>query len=291
MNTKQFLFPITVFLKGIGQIMLQENPWTGLLFMAGVFCGSKVMGLAIVIAVITGTLTAKLFKYDKESINAGLYGFSAALVGVALVCFFQPSIIIWIAIIVGAAFATIIQHLFMVRKIPVFTFPFIIVTWLFLTLFYYFPALIQPQPLNTTIHANNYLALCSHGFGQVIFQDNIAAGILFIIGVLIGRPVAAIYGIISIALSTVISYWLKESVADIFLGLLGYNAVLCAITFAGNKLEDLLSSIIAVLLSVIIMIQMRHLNVPALTFPFVLSSWLTLITKTARQRIYLKLKQ
>jgi urea transporter len=97
-NSRQLLFPITVWLKGIGQIMLQENPWTGLLFMAGVFCGSKVMGLAIVIAVITGTLTARLFKYEETSINSGLYGFSAALVGVALVCFFQPTLIIWIAI-------------------------------------------------------------------------------------------------------------------------------------------------------------------------------------------------
>jgi urea transporter len=179
----------------------------------------------------------------------------------------------------------------MVRKIPVFTFPFILVTWLFLTLFHYFPALVQPQPLDTAIHANSYLALCSHGFGQVIFQDNIAAGILFIIGVLIGRPIAALFGIISIALSSILSFLLKVPTADIFLGLLGYNAVLCAITFAGNKWEDILLSLLAVSLSVMIMIQMRHLDIPALTFPFVLSSWLTLIIKTLRQSVALKLKQ
>jgi urea transporter len=232
-----------------------------------------------------------LLKYHQDEINNGLYGFSATLVGVALICFFKPGIIIWVAIVIGSALATILQHLFIVKKIPAFTFPFILVTWLLLYIFHYFPALTQPQPTSTGTYTNNYPALFSRGFGQVIFQDNIWAGILFIIGIFINRPIAAIYAIVGIALSSTIACQLKEPVNDIYLGLLSYNAVLCAITFAGNKAEDFLLGLISVILSVLIMIQMRYMNLPALTFPFVLATWLAIIIKMAKQTVQLKLKQ
>jgi urea transporter len=280
--TKQnlsFLDLINSFFKGIGQIMLQNNPWTGLLFMVGICFGSYLMGIAAIFAVITGTTTAMLLKYPNNEISDGLYGFSAALVGVALICFFQPTVAIWVAILIGSVLATVIQRLFIAKKIPAFTFPFILVTWLFLCLFHYFPSLVKPQLATNDAYINNYLTLFAHGFGQVIFQVNIWAGILFMIGIFISRPIAAIYAIVGIALSIMIAYQLKEPVNDIYLGLLSYNAVLCAITFAGKKREDLIRGLIAVILSVLIMIQMRDLNLPALTFPFVLATWLVLITK------------
>jgi hypothetical protein len=66
-------------LKGIGQIMLQENRWTGLLFLIGIFMGSWQCGVAVLLSTAAGTFTAMKLKYDKSQINAGLYGFSAAL--------------------------------------------------------------------------------------------------------------------------------------------------------------------------------------------------------------------
>jgi len=282
---QSFLAVPALFLKGIGQIMLQDNAWTGLFFLAGICCGSYLMGIAVILAVTTGTISAMLLKYSKDEINSGLYGFSAALVGVALIFFFQPTIIIWACIILGSVLATIIQHLFIIKKIPAFTFPFILVTWLFLAVAHYYPALIQTQTAVNNSYANSYLELFSHGFGQVIFQDNIWAGILFVVGVFINRPIAAIYAVVSIALSAAIACWLEEPISDIYLGLLSYNAVLCAITFAGKKAEDFMMGLTAVVLSVLIMIGMRYLNLPALTFPFVLATWLALIIKAIKQRV------
>lgn len=278
---------VILFFKGIGQIMLQNSFWTGLFFLAGICCGSLMMGLAAGIAVITGTFIAVMLKYPKDEINSGLYGFSAALVGVALICFFQSTTVIWLAILIGSALATIIQHFFMRKKIPAFTFPFILVIWLFLVMVHYYPSLIRLQPGATNTYANDYLTLFSHGFGQVIFQDNIWAGILFIIGVFISRPIAAVYAIVSIALSSMIAYQLKEPINDIYMGLLSYNAVLCAITFAGKKRKDFIMGLIAVVLSVLIMIQMRYLNLPALTFPFVLATWISLSIKAIPKRFNL----
>lgn len=281
MEDRQPHFPGTVspILNGIGQIMLQNNPWTGLFFLAGICFGSLTMGLAAIIAVTIGTLTAMLLKYDKEETRSGLYGFSAALVGVALCCFFQPTFIIWTAVIVGSALATILQHMFIVKKIPAFTFPFILVTWLFLLVFHFYPGLVQPQPASADIFPNNYLAFFSRGFGQVIFQSHIWAGLLFAVGIFISRPLAAVYAMGSIAVSGIIAYLMKVPVNDIYMGLLSYNAVLCAIAFTGRRSVDFLMALLAVVLSVFMMIAMRHSQLPALTFPFVLASWLVLVVK------------
>src|SRR6478736_2521344 len=137
----------TPYLKGVGQIMLQNNQWTGLLFLAGIFYDSIIMGVAAVLAVVTGTLTAKILKYDSDEINMGLYGFSATLVGVALTFYFKATPAIWITIVIGSALATIIQHFFIAKKIPVFTFPFIVITWICLyllnTIFHESPSVIH----------------------------------------------------------------------------------------------------------------------------------------------------
>lgn len=104
-------------LKGVGQIMLQENRWTGLLFLVGLFLGSWQCGVAAILATAAGTFIAMKLNYDKSQINAGLYGFSAALVGVALAFIFQATILIWALIILGGALAGIIQHFF-IQKNP-----------------------------------------------------------------------------------------------------------------------------------------------------------------------------
>src|SRR5690606_23809000 len=107
--------------------------WTGLFFLFGILLGSWQMGIGVLLAVATGSLTARLLNYDKEEIQSGLYGFSAALVGVAFICFYQPTPVVWIALVFGSALASVLQHLFIVKKIPAFTLPFILVTWLFLS--------------------------------------------------------------------------------------------------------------------------------------------------------------
>ena len=83
MLAQKFPFVI-ILLRGLGQIMLQENAATGVLFLIGIFYGSTTMGIAAILSVCCGTLTAKILGYDKSEIEKGLYGFSAALVGVAL---------------------------------------------------------------------------------------------------------------------------------------------------------------------------------------------------------------
>jgi len=90
-------------LRGMGQIMLQDNALTGLLFLLGILANSWQMFFAALLGLMSGTAATYFLKYDKKEIAHGLYGFNAALVGVGLLFFFQPSALLALVIIAGAA--------------------------------------------------------------------------------------------------------------------------------------------------------------------------------------------
>ena len=273
---EKLIYSMLIVLKGLGQIMLQENAVTGLLFLIGIFYGSFIMGAAALLAVVCGTTTALLLKYEKSEIDKGFYGFSAALVGVAAILFLKPVLISWIIIIIGSTLAAVLQHLFIKRKIPVFTLPFVLVIWLILFFANNFFTSILPEPsVGASITDNFTFAI--KGFGQVIFQDSLVSGLLFFIAVFISSPISALYGLAGAILSAVVAFKLSAPASDISLGLFSYNAVLCAIVFAGNQIKDGFWVLIAVLLSLSISFLMLKFNITQLTFPFVLASCITLL--------------
>lgn len=288
-------FPIVAeVLKGIGQIMLQENIYTGLFFTIGIFLGSISMGIAVLLATLVGTLTAKVLKYDQKETSMGLYGFSPALVGVALSFLFKSEIIIWIFIILGAAAAAILQHFFIKKKIPVFTFPFILVSWILVTVLHHFSNIPPSDAFISVPDLSNIDNFTSetNGFGEVIFQGDILAGILFFLGVYISSPIAALYGLVGSAISAALSFHVHEPINQISMGLFSFNAVLCAITFAGNRKIDGILVLISVVICVIINIALVNSNIAILqtaggpfTFPFVLATCLILPFKNRKDEI------
>ncbi|UKB82649.1 urea transporter [Chryseobacterium sp. MEBOG06] len=271
-------------LKGIGQIMLQENRWTGLLFLIGIFMGSWQCGVAVLLSTAAGTFTAMKLKYNQSEINAGLYGFSAALVGVALSFLFETTVLIWVLIILGGALAAIIQHFFIQKKIPVFTFPFIIISWVLVFALHHFTHIPPSAMLSSEVVPTKYddFLTCTNGFGEVIFQGGVLSGMIFFIAVFISSPVAALYGLAASILGAGLSQLNGEPVKEIHMGLFGFNAVLSAIVFSGVKKTDGLWVLIAVFLTIAIddfLVDNNLLSAVGgvFTFPFVAGTWITLL--------------
>ncbi|WP_313004059.1 urea transporter [Chryseobacterium gleum] len=280
-------------LKGIGQIMLQENRWTGLLFLIGIFMGSWQCGVAVLLSTAAGTFTATRLKYDQSEINAGLYGFSAALVGVALAFLFQTTVLIWILILLGGALAAVIQHFFIRKKIPVFTFPFIIITWVLVFALHHFTHIPPSAMLSSEVVPTEYddFLTCTNGFGEVIFQGGVLSGMIFFLAVFISSPIAALYGLVASILGAGLSQLNGEPIQEIHMGLFGFNAVLSAIVFSGVKKTDGLWVLIAVLITIAIddfLIDNHYLDIVGgvFTFPFVAGTWITLLI----QKVFLKAK-
>lgn len=260
------LLPL-IILRGLGQIMLQGNAATGLLFLAGISIGSPSMGLAALLAVCCGTGTALLLRFDKAEVAQGLYGFSAALVGVALVLFRGTAPVLWAAVAAGGALAALLQALFIRRKVPVFTLPFVLVTWLLLFLLPVPPeAASLPSPI---MPGGTLAAAVVHGFGQVIFQSNTASGLLFIVAVAAHSRISALYGMAAAVFAGLLALGLGRPEGDVELGLWSFNAVLCGIAVAGRKPRNILLFLSTVPVAVLLGMAMEKLPLPQLTFPFV----------------------
>lgn len=280
---------VSEVLKGVGQIMLQDSAWTGLLFLVGIFYDDLTMGIAAVLASCVGTITARLLHYDKTEVAIGLYGFSATLVGVALTFLFKAELIIWLLVVVGSALAATLQHFFISKRIPVFTFPFIVVTWILVFLLHQYTNIPPPAALIDTAMVGseiNDFTSSTNGFGEVIFQGSFFAGVIFMIAVFVSNPVAALYGLAGSILGAWIAAFYAEPITEIQIGLFSFNAVLCAITFAGPKRKDGILVLIACVFGVLIDIYMLKGNWSVLskaggvlTFPFVAAAWLTLPIK------------
>lgn len=66
-------------------------------------------------------------------------------------------------------------------------------------------------------------------------------------------------------------------------GLLGYNAVLCAIYWAGTSERSLRYAVVSVVLSVLIELLALYAGLIPLTAPFVLSVWVVWLWSRRRQ--------
>lgn len=267
---------------GIGQIMLQENAITGLLFLIGIFYNSVIMGITIFFATIIGTSTAKLLKYDVNNINKGLYGFNAALVGIAGIVFLKIKILSISILIIACVLSTILHNFFIKKKLPVYTLSFVTVTYSII----FFIKTFTPNLLilNEGISPANNLNFdyIFKGFGQVIFQENAVSGIVFFIAIFINSPIAAIYAITFSALSGLIAISLSIPLNLVNAGLFSYNALLCAIAFANSKLITIFWVLLASSFSLIFSLLMNQLQIIQLTFPFVLACFIVSTLKNRK---------
>ena len=267
---------------GIGQIMLQENAITGLLFLIGIFYNSVIMGITIFFATIIGTSTAKLLKYDVNNINKGLYGFNAALVGIAGIVFLKIKILSISILIIACVLSTILHNFFIKKKLPVYTLSFVTVTYSII----FFIKTFTPNLLilNEGISPANNLNFdyIFKGFGQVIFQENAVSGIVFFIAIFISSPIAAIYAITFSELSGLIAISLSIPLNLVNAGLFSYNALLCAIAFANRKLFTIFWVLLASSLSLIFSLLMNQLQIIQLTLPFVLACFIVSTLKNRK---------
>jgi len=277
--TRHRLIAIATF-KGIGQIMLQENFITGILFSIGILIGDFWMGVAVILASLVATLLATFLQYPTDAVLEGLYGFNAALVGAAALLFLKSDHwITWLIVILGAVLATLLFQFFRRQKLNVFTLPFILTTWMFLFLIH----TLFPELLVTTASKNlnsfNWIFVLIKGFGQVIFQDQLIPCIFFAIALGNATPKGAVYGIIASGFASLLAWLLDAPIDVIGSGIFGFNAVLCVLVFANKHLKNVSWALLSVLLALVIQYIFRYLKLPELTFPFVAASIITLEIK------------
>lgn len=269
--------------RGIGQIMLQGNGWTGLLFLLGLLMGNWQVAVGTLIGAAVGTLTAYALRFDAQGITNGLYGFSPALVGAAAVFFFGLNLPAVVLGVIGAAVAAWLQCTLAQRKVAAYTLPFVVVAWVVHVVGVYGLGLAgaaDVQPL-VDLPVGAWAALFN-GIGQVIFQGAPVAGVLFVIGLAMAGAVPAAAGVLGALIGILLAILTAQAQADIALGLFGYNSALAAITLAGQPARTAWAAVcwvvVAAVVAFILHLFFRQFTGMAmlggvLTLPFVVAVW------------------
>lgn len=63
---ERLLLLIDSLLRGIGQVMFQNNSYTGIIFLCGIFYNSVLFGFAALFGTFFSTITAYLLRVDKS---------------------------------------------------------------------------------------------------------------------------------------------------------------------------------------------------------------------------------
>ena len=233
-------------LRGVGQVVFQNNPWSGLVILLGILFNSWIYAMVCVVGVLASMLTAILLKADRALIRDGLFGFNGALVALALIAFssenFQtgavPSLAMWFYLVCGAALSTMafsaIAALLGPHKVAPLTMPFVLIGWLFLFAILKFDAIhagpmlkpVSPDQFSYTepyVTSTWYVGIGT-SIGQIFFQDNWITGYIILIGILIHSRIGGGMCLLGAIVGTVVAG------AGFGMGFLGAMRMVLAVT-------------------------------------------------------------
>ena len=252
---------IDTLLRGIGQVMLQNNPITGLLFLVGIFTNSYKYGLTALLGLVIATLAAHLLGADEMLIRNGLFGFNGVLIGIALSVFLQWDWHVAVYIILGAIVSTIVMmglaKLLISWDMAPLTAPFVLTAWLLLFALYQFgqlhpTKLIGAMPAHpgaaiqtglqeaagsdaaVGLTAANLANALFRGVAEVFLQDNLWTGVVFVIAILVNSRACFGFALLGSALGGLTALVLGGDGVTIYHGLYGFNAVLSGIALGGR---------------------------------------------------------
>lgn len=294
-------------LRGIGQVVFQNNPLSGAVILLALYYNSWIYGTAALFGVLVSTLAAIVLKADRGLIKAGLFGYNGALVALCLIAFTSadfrtgavPSPLMTVYIGFACALSTIVTQamatLLSPHRVAALTGPFVLVGWLFLFAVLKF-AHIDAGPLAKPISPEDYEALdiytlptwymgIGNAIGQIFFQDNWISGYLIVLGIALNSRISAgmaLLGAIIAAGTAALSGGPEGAIRD---GLFGYNAALTAIALGGfflalnwaSFLYAMFGAVISAWLWASVAIFLGPIGMPVLTSTFVLVTWLMLL--------------
>lgn len=288
---------LDALLRGIGQVMFQNNTITGALFLGGLFYNSNTFALYALLGVAVSTLTAILLGVDGPLWRAGLFGFNGVLVGIAFAFFLEPSGAVAAYVVAGAAFSSVLMaalaNVLGTWNVPALTAPFVFATWIFLFAFFSFQVLeptefIAPGSFPAhivdkgVVSEGTFFDGYFKGISEVMFQDNVGTGAFFLAGHFANSLFAVLFVSLGSLLGIVVGLGVGAPEPALRLGLYGFNPVLTGIALGGFFFlltwRSALYTVFGIVVTTLVFATFSNLlapwGMPALTFPFVLVTWL-----------------
>jgi urea transporter len=295
-------------LRGIGQVMFQDNPLSGLLFFVAIGWGSYAAGMPQVaigglVAVVAATLTAQWLRVDAAGLGAGLYGYNAYLVGLALGTFLAVSPLWWVYVALGGAVSVVATigtaNVFKTWGVAALTAPFVLTAWLLLLATYAFSAIegsglpmtaeiapLDPAAANP-LAFGDFLVGILKSIAQVFLKADVLSALLLLVGLAVNSLAAAAFALAGAIVAVLTAHLLGAESDLITGGLMGFSPVLTAIALGavfykpGVRVATyaLIGTVFTVVVQGAMNVVLTPFGIPTLTGPFVLASWLFLLPR------------
>jgi urea transporter len=293
---------------GAAQVMLQNNPLTGLLFLAGVAWGAVSAGMPQVavgalVGLVGATGIATYIGVDDPSLRSGLYGYNGVLIGVALPTFLKPNPLLWAYLVFGAAVSVVVMlaiaNLVKTWGISALTSPFVLTTWILLIATHAFTGLrilslpepgLAQIPMAASARALDGASAISavlFGVSQVFLIGNVVTGVIFLGALVVSSIWAAAFALAASMLAVIVALALGADSNAVAPGLFGFNPVLTAIAIGTVfytpqprvAVYAIMGTIFTVIVQAALDIAVMPFGIPTLTAPFVLATWLFLLPR------------
>ncbi len=287
-------------LRGVGQVMLQNSAWTGLLFLAGIAWNAPLIAAGVVVGTAASTFAVVALGAERRAVRDGLYGFNGALVAVALLVFLKPDVLTWGCVVFAAAASTVLMAALTQAlkpwQVPALTAPFVLTALCFFLALARFGRL-QPTGLlpsaglpaeavveGVVTAATVGLGLLD-GVAQVFFQGSAVTGAVFLLGLLVASKRVCAVALAGSAVGLLTAWGMGAAEEAIRSGAFGFNAVLTAVALGTVFLRmdalawvyTLTATVVSTLLFATLSAALQPLGMPAMTAPFVLATWVFLL--------------
>ncbi|MCM2348624.1 MAG: urea transporter [Bacteriovoracaceae bacterium] len=277
-------------LRSVAQVMFQNSPLSGGLFLIGIGLASFVdrdftILVSALFCSITANIFARLIKADPQLIKDGHYGYNALLIGIAGAVFLRPSALMIGPLLLGTALSVLMIFIITEKmpqklNLPTLTFPFVLITWMMLFIIHrYFPELKQnllPSPATKDLIEGSLKS-----FSQVFILENSLTGALILASLFFNSWQGGLYSLLAVILTFIVAYGREVDPHLLGQGLYSYNAILTAIAlgsvFLKKGFEALGGTIAGIALTLVFQELLGNalakIGLPILTAPFVLAVW------------------
>lgn len=276
---------------GFAQIFLQQRPGFGLAVLLALLIGApELLGDAL-LGALAGTLVAQRRGYAQTDIEAGLYGYNGALIGLLLSLQLSWTPLLPLLIIASAGLASLLlaRWLRAARErdwLPAYTLPFVLLGWLMpwlATALGLTPAPAGPPPSLAAGHWPTFAEATLRGLGQVIFLDHPLAGLCLLVGLSLCDRRCAAWALAAAALPAGLALLAQQPALAALAGLHGYSPVLAAIALAQSHRQPW-APLAGIVLSLALQPGFTALGLAPLTMPFILACWLVLASSRLLRR-------
>jgi len=295
-------------LRGAGQVLFQDNALSGLLFLVAIGWGAGALGvpevaLGGVLALVVATSAALWLRVDDAGLAAGLYGYNAFLLGIALPTFLAVSPLLWVFVVLGAAVSVIatlaVAEALKPLGIPAVTAPFVLVTLLLLLAAHAFSGVeaaaptavgfIEPIPPEAAdpLRPLAFLEGLAHSLSQVFVKGYVPSAVLILVGLAVGSLRAAGFALAGALIALVVAHLMGAESQLVTAGLVGFNPLLTAVALGAvfgrpgvrTAVYAILAAVFTVLVQGAMVALITPFGVPTLTASFVLVTWLFLLAR------------